>query len=83
MKTEYKYLRFTQIGDTGKTTRWACMNHVSICNLGEIRWYGPWRQYCYYPPIESIFSAGCLQDIADFIKQLMDNRLTPATKQKE
>jgi hypothetical protein len=37
--------------------------------LGTIRWYGPWRQYCFYP-INSLFNHGCLDVIARYLKYL-------------
>ena len=42
--------------------------------LGIVKWYGPWRRYCYFPHGIEIYSAGCLADIQDFINQLMKER---------
>ena len=42
--------------------------------LGSIRWYGPWRQYCFSPQGDTIYSGGCLDEIKEFIKELMDKR---------
>lgn len=44
--------------------------------LGIIQWYPPWRQYCFFPYTDFergglIFSSGCLQQIREFIGQLM------------
>jgi hypothetical protein len=35
-------------------------------------WYGAWRQYCFFPSEEMIFSSGCMQDIIKFIQNLME-----------
>lgn len=32
-------------------------------SLGIIKWFGRWRQYCFFPEEETVFSKGCLQDI--------------------
>lgn len=32
--------------------------------LGFIKWYGPWRKYCFYPADGTIFDPSCLLEIA-------------------
>ena len=34
--------------------------------LGEIKWNGAWRQYCFYPESKTFWSSGCMQGIIDF-----------------
>jgi hypothetical protein len=34
--------------------------------LGEIRWYGPWRCYAFYPVFGTVFECECLRDVATF-----------------
>jgi hypothetical protein len=49
MQTEYKYLVFVETDNSGrKTSIWECRNKSSGTVLGEVRWYGAWRQYCYF-----------------------------------
>jgi hypothetical protein len=31
--------------------------------LGVIKWYGPWRQYVFYPHASTLFNAGCLREL--------------------
>jgi hypothetical protein len=35
--------------------------------LGTIKWFGPWRQYCFFSMDVSVFSSGCLQDLDKFL----------------
>lgn len=44
--------------------RWSVWNHHYGEKLGEIRWYAPWRQYCFVTE-EQAYSLGCLKDIAE------------------
>ena len=44
--------------------------------LGGVQWYGPWRQYCFFPEIDTVFNIGCLNDINHFIGQLASQRHT-------
>ena len=77
MITKYKYIHFEQIpvpDQKKKTTIWRCLNNKSLGDLGLIKWYGPWRQYCFLPANGTIFNKGCLEDINDFITQLMEER---------
>jgi len=66
---EYKYLRFVEKPrpPERKTEIYSCRNKRTDTELGVIRWHGPWRQYCYFPTVQAVYSAGCLQDITDFI----------------
>lgn len=34
--------------------------------LGWIQWFGRWRQYAFSPNTRTVYSAGCLEDIAAF-----------------
>lgn len=66
-----KYLDFRVIISGGKTKYWSVCNLKSGTELGLIKWYGAWRQYCYFPSIQAVYSAGCLEDIAEQLKTAM------------
>lgn len=70
LRTEYKYIKFVKIISTGKTVRFSCINIHHGEELGEIKWYGAWRQYCYFANVSAVYSKGCLDDISDFLNQL-------------
>ena len=70
MKTKYKFIHFVKIADKPKTSVWSCRNNKSNAELGEIKWYSEWRQYCYLPTIPAVYNVSCFEDINDFIKQL-------------
>jgi len=73
---EYKYLYFVKLASNTKTSVWSCQNKSSGTKLGIVKWYGAWRQYCYCPSCNllGVYSAGCLDDISDFIKTAMQDR---------
>lgn len=64
-----EYLQFHQLPrDWGKKTdTWEVKSKRSGSVLGEIHWYGPWRQYCFYPSMQTIFNSGCLFDLQKFL----------------
>ncbi len=70
-----KYIFFELIGQTLKTQRWAVVNKSSDIELGEIRWYGAWRQYTFEPVNNSIYTNGCLQTIIDFLNRLNKEKI--------
>lgn len=74
MKTEYKYIHFELKEVKPKTEVYSCKNSRSGEELAFIAWYGPWRQYCFFPTIAAVYSIGCLNDIEDFITQLKAKR---------
>ena len=71
---ESKYLEFIEVKDTGKTKVWQIISKTSGFILGHIRWWGAWRQYCFFPSPETLFNIQCMQDIQNFIKQAMQER---------
>lgn len=66
-----KYLEFHKSGWTGKTDIYEILSKKSGDILGRIKWYGPWRQYCFFPTAQTVFNNGCMKDIIDFIDNLM------------
>ena len=71
-----KLLTFTRLSLEAerKTSRWSVWNHHYGEKLGEIRWYAPWKQYCFFGG-DLIFSRGCLEDIAQMLANLAQERL--------
>lgn len=76
MQTEFKYIRFNsiEVPESRKTKVFHCMNIKSNAYLGTVSFYPSWRQYCFFPSIESttIFSSGCLLDIQNFLNCIND-----------
>ena len=68
-----KYLRFEELVPNSKTKRFAVLNKTSASVLGYVKWYAPWRRYCFFID-SSVFDAGCLADIHAFINSLMLER---------
>jgi len=69
-----KYLEFSITGHKPKTKIYGIWSKKSGEILGEIRWFGRWRQYAFFPRPETIFNPECLEDIRWYIKDLMDER---------
>ena len=69
-----RYLEFDRIGYTGKTDVWDVLSKSQESILGKIKWYGPWRQYCFFPSPNTIFNPECMADISKKIKELMELR---------
>ncbi len=58
-----------------KTTVWHILNKSSGFLLATVMWYGPFRQYCFFPfePL-AVFNVGCLNDITKFLSELNDEQ---------
>jgi hypothetical protein len=74
VKTQYQFINFIEIEKKPKTSVWSCRNTHHGEELGRILYYPAWRQYVYEPSCPATYSAGCLADIGDFIKQLEAER---------
>ena len=75
-----KWMRIQCVRDTGKTKVFYVFAENNAV-LGEIRWFGRWRQYSFFPN-NSVFEKQCLQDIVDFLKELAEERKKMNSKNK-
>jgi hypothetical protein len=67
------YIQIEQTGDTGKTLVWEVRTKASVKGeggrfLGEIRWFGRWRGYAFYPYMDTLYEQRCMREIADFVE---------------
>jgi len=70
-----KYLRFDEIPNPGKKTQIFTVRHTdNLTLLGEIKWWGAWRKYCFFPAPDCLYDRNCLRDVIDYIDQLMNER---------
>lgn len=70
-----KWIEFILYDNTGKTNKYAVRTKDdSRFKLGEIRWFGRWRKYAFFPESQTVFESQCLGDIAEFIDELMRDR---------
>ena len=75
-----KYIEIVEIGESasGLTKIYSVRNTRTNIEAGQIRWYGGWRKYAFYPTIEDqdwiAFDAECLYMVANFIGDRMIER---------
>jgi hypothetical protein len=48
MKTSYGYISFEKLEAKPKTAQFLVKNKSSGFVLGYVKWYGPWRRYCFF-----------------------------------
>jgi hypothetical protein len=71
MKGQFQYITMVDVGNPGhKTKYFTVINKRYGSSLGDILWYGPWRQYIFEPKGSCVFSGGCLKDITSFLVEL-------------
>ena len=71
-----KYLIFRQIPSKTKTKVIEVVNIHHDEVIGMIKWYGPWRQYCFFPEFDTVWNTTCLIDVNEVIGTLMQDRKT-------
>lgn len=57
-----------------KTDVYDIKNKKSEINIGKIKWYSNWRQYCFFPSKGTVYSKGCLTDVNEVIERLEKDR---------
>ena len=70
---EGTYIGFHDEPTPTKTHVWT-IRTTSGDPLGKIKWYAPWRKYCFYPIGGCVFETVCLGEIIQFIKDRMQDR---------
>jgi len=53
-----------------KTVCWIVRSARSRAPLGVIAWRSGWRQYVLEPELHTVWSAGCLRDVAAFLDRV-------------
>ncbi len=71
---ETEYLVFEELPTKNKTKFIIVVNKNSEDIIGEVKWYAPWRQYCFFPEFDTVWNTKCLDDVNDLIKKLMKDR---------
>jgi len=70
-----KYIGFQEfILPSRKTPIYIVYNIQTDEDLGVIKWWGAWRQYCFFPNKNTLYSIGCLIEINKFLEELKDEK---------
>lgn len=70
MITEGAFITFTELAShpDRKTKSWYVNTKRGGDRLGDIKWFGPWRKYCFEATPWSGFEEICLREIAAFLE---------------
>lgn len=77
---ETKYLSFIVKEHKPKTKVVAVVNKTHKDEIGVIRWYSGWRQYCFFPHPNTIWNTACLDDVNNMITELTPVKSKPRIK---
>lgn len=73
--TESKWIIFEEVVIKDRKTKvYTVRTEEGRTFLGEIKWYGAWRCYAFYPTENTVFEKTCLKDITTFLEKLMLDR---------
>ena len=64
---ESKYIEIIFREKPAKTRIYEVVSKNHGMGLGLIKWYGAWRQYCFFPYEGTIFNKECLNFIENFL----------------
>ena len=56
--------------DNRKTPIYHIESMLSKDEIGQIKWYGAWRKFCFYPNGDTIWDNKCLEQIIAFLNQV-------------
>jgi hypothetical protein len=75
-KIDGKWISFHLQSETEKTQKYDVLTKEYHPNkkLGEIKWFGRWRTYAFFPEPDTVFEKQCMKDITNFIEDLILKR---------
>jgi len=68
------YIIFVKVEEKPKTSIYEVRSRSSGIVLAIVKWYGPWRKYCFHPRPETVWNSSCMIEVCDFILKLMKDR---------
>lgn len=65
-----EYMTATDVTPEGRKTAVFHVRDRHGGKLGEVKWYGAWRQFCFFPdgPNRPVFNNDCLNRISAFMR---------------
>lgn len=69
---ETKWIIIEMIAQKPKTSVYSVISKCDDSKLGEIKWYPPWRHYCFLTTIafQTVHSDRCLISLGEFVRDL-------------
>lgn len=81
-RTEYMRLEWCEAFSSSRRTEVYEVRTVrDETILGYVKWHGAWRGYCFFPWQNTIFSTGCLRDLAAWCEELTEAHRRPGSGQ--
>lgn len=72
MDNDEGYVAFVKsVRQKPKTSVWDVVPKVDrpVKALGQVRWFGRWRCYAFFPETGTVYERVCLRTIADFAEE--------------
>jgi hypothetical protein len=71
----FEYIGFRELHKPStKTHVFEVVSLSSGVVLGLIKWYAPWRTYCFFPEPMTVWNDGCLEAVQEKIRTEMRKR---------
>lgn len=80
-----KWIGVSYVGASasGKTLIWSVYSMSDGREIGQVRWFGRWRKYAFFPGDATVFEEDCLRDIAQFIEEATTTQRESAKAKRE
>ena len=72
---KYKYINIKKVTVHPKriTADYVIETKYGI-EIGKINYYSRWRQHCFMPGFNTVWSAGCLKDVINFMELISEKQ---------
>lgn len=72
--TDYygQYFFITKSNYEGRKTPIYYIFEFNTNCIGEIKWYAPWRKFCFYPDKDTVWDSKCLLEVLQQLDKIND-----------
>lgn len=83
-KRNPKWIQFDEVVIPGRKTKVFLVYNKENTEtpIGEIKWYGAFRKYSFFPQPHTVYESVCMQDITNFLDELMEERRAAKENEK-
>ena len=83
MKTKYKFIEFFEWTGMDGEKYWRCQNRRGKYLLANVAYHKKWKEWEFLPQPNMSFTIECINDISDFLSQLINQKSSPQGQKGE
>ena len=80
---KWTFVKYVGPSASGKTGIWRVYAVAGSVALGEVRWFGRWRQYVFAPGDGTVWNPDCLNEVSRFVVKCTVDHQAAAARRRD